>query len=112
VRFDPAILHFVRNPGCNLLRFLLPRIEAPQSGHLTVDSALPFGFDLVCIRIDTLRNYLLNSDQIGVGAPVEAKRKIYGVNRPLKKSAVRNDFLSAQLSGFGFVRLVAESMLV
>jgi hypothetical protein len=33
-------------------------------------------------------------------------------SRPLKKSAVRSDFLSAQLSGFGFGRLGAQSMLV
>ena len=36
--------------------------------------------------------------------------RLKGFNRPLKKSAVQNGFLSAQLSGFGFGRLGADGM--
>ena len=43
---------------------------------------------------------------------MKQKRSSIRPNRPLKKSAVQNGFLSARLSGFVFGRLGAESMLV
>ena len=46
MRLQNAVPHFAIDPSGDLLCFLLACIETPQRSYLTVDGALPSGFNV------------------------------------------------------------------